>query len=160
MSASTETVEWYGERFHVAERVGMMPMMRYAAFTKRQMQRQRNGHEPTGEDEIEALASSYELLERCLHPNDWERFEEHASAVGADLEELMEFVGQVMVVVANRPTGRSSDSSDGPRTIEPSSPDASSSPDTGAENVVAMFNDRGRADLALLVRRRQESLTG
>lgn len=154
----TETVEFHGQQFHVAERVGMIPMMRFASFTKRQMRRLADGHEPTGDDEIESLAAAYELLEQCVHPVDWERFVDHASAEHLDMEELMEFVGTVMAVVAARPTGRSSDSSDGPRTIEPSSTADSSSPATGPERVIARLNAQGRPDLALMVRGRQESL--
>lgn len=152
----TELVPFQGVEFHIAERVGLMPMMRYAAFSKRQLQLIASGKEPTGEDEIESLTATYELLEQCLHPLDWARFQEHASVVGADMDELMKFVGTVMATVAQRPTGRSSDSSDGPRVIEPSSTVVSSSPGT----VVDMFNDKGRPDLALIVRKRQESLTG
>ena len=154
----TETVDFHGESFHVAERVGMLPMMRFAAFTKRQMRQLADGHDLTGEDEIASLAAAYDLLEQCLHPLDWERFADHATAVHADMDELMAFVGEVMSVVSARPTGRSSDSSAGPRTIEPSSTGDSSSPATGPDRVIARLNEKGRPDLALMVRRRQESL--
>lgn len=155
---TTEVIEFHGQGFHLAERVGLMPMMKFAVFAKRQLRDQAAGKEPTGDDEIESLAASYELLEQCLHPNDWDRFVDHATAVHADMDELMEFVGDAMAVVSARPTGRSSDSSDGPQTIEPSSTAVSSSPATGPAKVITLLNDRGRPDLALMVRRRQESL--
>jgi hypothetical protein len=150
----TETLEFQGERFHIAERVGLMPMMRFAVFAKKQMRQQAEGHESTGEDEIESLAAAYQLLEQCLHPVDWERFVDHATLVHADMDEMMEFVGEVMAVVASRPTGRSADSSDGPQITEPSLPAVSSS-----DRVIHRLNDKGRGDLALLVRKRQESLS-
>ena len=145
---STESVEFFGESFHVAERVGLMPLMRFATAAQ------------SGIDanEMEALAAMHGLLQQCIHPADLRRFERHASEAHADGDELMEFVAKVMAVVGARPTGRSSDSSDGPRVIEPSSTIVSSSPDTGPARVIQMFNEQGRPDLALLVRRRQESL--
>lgn len=144
----TETVTFQGAEFHVAERVGLMPMMRFALVAQ------------SGVDanEMEGLAAMYELLQQCIHEDDWKRFERHATDSRASGDELMELVGEVMTVVAARPTGRSSDSSAGPRVIEPSSTVDSSAPGTG--RVIDMFNQKGRPDLALLVRRRQESLTG
>ena len=153
----TETVEFCGTEFHVSERVGLMPMMRYARVVKRAMQREKSGAAGDGSDEIELFDATLSLLEQCVHPDDWDRFERVTTEQGADLDQYMEFSGQVMAVVAARPTGRSTDSSDGPRTIEPSSTVVSYSP--GTESVVRRFNENGRPDLALLVRRRQESLS-
>jgi hypothetical protein len=140
----TATVDFFGKDFRVAERVGLMPMMRFAVLAK------------TGIDanEMEALAAMHDLLKNCIDDDDWPRFEQHASEKRADGDDLMEVVGKVMVALADRPTGRSSDSSDGPRIIEPSSTDDSSSP------VIHRLNDKGRPDLALMVRKREESLAG
>lgn len=144
---STGTFECHGQDFHLPERVGLMPMMKFAVLAKQ------------GEsvDEMEGLAATYELLRQCIHPSDWVRFEQHVTDQRLDHDELLEVVGKVMVALTDRPTGRSSDSSAGPRTIEPSSTDDSSSP--AAEAVIHRFNEAGRPDLALVVRKRQESLT-
>ncbi len=144
---TTETVEFLGERFHVAERVGLMPMMTFAKVAQ----------SGVDTDSIAGLAAMHDLLEEALHPDEWDRFQNHARKERASGEELMAVVGEVAVIVAARPTGRSSDSSAGPRTIEPSSTEGSSSPGTG--RVIDRFNQGGRPDLALLVRKREESLT-
>lgn len=139
----SDTVDFFGADFRVAERVGLMPMMRFAVLAK------------TGVDanEMEALAAMHDLLKNCLADDEWDRFERHATDHRADGDDLMEVVGKVMAALADRPTKRSSDSSDGPRVIEPSSTDDSSS------RVVERLNEQGRPDLALIVRRREEFLS-
>ena len=149
----SDTVEFCGEVFQVGERVGVMQLMRYARVVKRVQERQRSGAKTTGVDEMEALDATLSLLEQCVHPDDWDRFERVTTEQGVDSEGYMTFAGQVMSLLAGRPTGRSSDSSGGPQTIEPSSTADSSSP------VISRLNDQGRPDLALLVRKRQESLS-
>ena len=153
----TDTVEFLGAEFRVNGRVGVMPMMRYARVAKRQMERQRNGGESDGTDEVEIFDATLSLLEQCVHPEDWSRFERHSETEGASHEELMEFAGKVMARLVDRPTTRPSDSSGGPQTTEPSSTGGSSSP---AGRVIDRLNEKGRPDLALLVRRREESLAG
>lgn len=142
----TETVTFLGEEFRIADRVSRLAIMRFARLAK--------------QDEVpeqDALAAMYDLLKQCIHPDEWSRFEGHADEQRADEDDLMRVVQETVALVADRPTSRSSDSSGGPRTIEPSSPDDSSS--TGADAVIHRFNENGRPDLALLVRKRQESLT-
>lgn len=145
----TETVEWLGEEFHVAERVSSLTVMRFAKIAKSNID----------VAQMEGLAAMYDLLEQCVHPDDWDRFEAHADAQRADGEELLGVVKKVFAVIASRPTRRSSDSSGGPRTIEPSSTADSFSPDTGPARAITRLNAQGRPDLALVVRRRQESLS-
>lgn len=137
------TVDFLGEQFKVADKVGALPLMRFAKVAR------------AGVDagELEGLAAMYDLLGQVIHPDDWSRFEDHADKEHADGDQLLALVQEVFALMAARPTGRSSDSSDGPQTIEPSSTDDSSSP------VISRMNERGRPDLALLVRKRQESLT-
>lgn len=136
-------VDFLGEQFKVADKVGALPLMRFAKVAR------------AGVDasELEGLAAMYDLLGQVIHPDDWSRFEDHADRVHADGDQLLGLVQEVFALMAARPTGRSSDSSDGPQTIEPSSTGDSSSP------VISRLNDQGRPDLALLVRRHQESLT-
>ena len=140
----TETVEFHGATFHVAEKVGLMPLMRFAKVA-------RSGVDA---NELEGLAAMYDILQQAIHPDDWARFEQHANDTRVDGDDLMRMVSEVMAVIGARPTGRSSVSSDGPQIIEPRSTDVSSSP---AGRVIDRFNSEGRPDLALLVRRREES---
>lgn len=139
----SDTVEFLGESFRVADRVGALPIMRFAKAAK------------SGADanDMDGLVALYDLLAQVIDPADWPRFEAHADAQHADGADLLKVVQEALALVAGRPTGRSSDSSGGPRIIEPSSTDGSSSP------VIHRFNQQGRPDLALLVRKRQESLS-
>lgn len=141
-------IDFEGETFRVADKVGLMPLMRFATIA-------RSGVDA---NELEGLAAMYDLLEQCIHPDDWARFTDHATKVRASGDDLNDVVARAMAEVAKRPTGRPSVSSDGPRAIEPSSTVDSSSP--GTARVIDMFNEQGRPDLALMVRKRQESLTG
>lgn len=139
----SDTVELLGERFEVAESVGAFPLMRFAKAATA-----RGGT-------MARFAALYDLLEQCIAPTDWDRFQKHGAAVRADEDQLLGVVRSVFEVIGGRPTGRSTDSSDGPQIIEPSSTPGSSS----AERVIARHNEAGRPDLALFVRKRQESLT-
>lgn len=142
------TVELCGESFRVAERISSLAVMRFAKLAK----------QGVDADTMAGAAALYEVLEQCIDPADWSRFEEVADRERVGGDELLGVVRAAFAEVAGRPTSRPSDSSDGPRIIEPSSTAGSSSPDTA--QVIGMFNERGRGDLALLVRRRQESLAG
>lgn len=144
---TTGTVPIRGKDFHVAERVGLLPMMKFAVLAK----------QGVDANEMEGLAATYELLQQCIHPAEWGRFERHATDERMDGDELMEeVVAPVMALLTARPSGRPSDSSDGPQTIEPYSTDGSSS---AADAVIQRYNAKGRPDLALMVYKRQQSLT-
>lgn len=149
MTDAAETVDFEGKPFHVAERVGVMALMRFAKLAQ-------TGAKPLS---MVALAAQYDLLEQCIHPDDWAAFQTHAETVRADGQQLFGVVKDVFGVLADRPTGPQSDSSSGLRTTEPSSTGDSSSPATGPQRVIQRLNDQGRPDLALVVRRREESLT-
>lgn len=143
------TVEFCGEQLKLADKVGMMPIMRLA----RVQQRLAGKAEHTNAEAAEVMVAMLDVVEQCLADEEHARFEHLATVNRVGTSEIEAFLGVVMQAVADRPTGRSSDSSDGPRTIEPSSTDDSSSP------VIARLNAQGRPDLALLVRKRQESLS-
>ncbi len=145
MTAPIGSIEWLGESFQVVK-PGSLPLMRFAKIAKAGV----DG------DTLDGLAAMYGMLEQCIHEDDFPRFEAHADDRRADGDELMEAVKDTFRVLSDRPTGRSSDSSDGPRTIEPNSTAVSSLPDTGPERVISRLNEQGRPDLALLIRRRQE----
>lgn len=116
-------------------------------------------------EERAAFAAIYNLIEDLVHPDDWGRFRKHARAVRASGDELMfEFARPATQAVVDRPSKRSSDSSDGPQRTEPSSTAVSSEPATpqikSPFEVIEDLNRKGRPDLALVVRRRQEYLAG
>lgn len=140
-------VELLGKAFTVADEVGTMPLMRFARLAE----------DGLDADEMEGLAAVYDLLEQCLDPADWTAFQRHATKTRANTEVLMEFVAEVLAMVGERPTERSSDSSDGPPATEPSSEVVSFS--QGAQRQIDRLNAEGRPDLALAIRKRQESLT-
>lgn len=142
-----DRVDFMGASFRVADEIGRMPLLKFGKIASQDLD----------ELDMSALAAVYDLLEQCIDPADWPRFENHATKTRADEEQLLEVVGKVLVIVDGRPTRRSSDSSDGPRTIEPSSTDASSSQAT-ALRVIEDLNNQGRPDLALFVRKRQRDL--
>jgi uncharacterized protein with von Willebrand factor type A (vWA) domain len=131
----SDPLEVFGESFDVAERIGLMPMMRFAKAAK------------SGLDsaDMDGLAAMYDLLEQCIAEKDWARFERAADRARADGDELMGVVTKVMELLAERPTPRSSDSSDGPSIIEPTSTVA------GSSSVIDRLEKQGRPDLALLV---------
>ncbi len=134
-------VEFLGERFRTAERIGLMPMMRFAKVAKAGVD----------SNDLDGLAAMYDLLEQCIADDEWGRFQAHADRKRADGDELMKVVAEVFEVLSARPTSRPSDSSAGPSTTAPNSTDASSS------RVIAELEANGRPDLALIVTQAQEA---
>ena len=139
MPDPADLVEFYGEKFTMADRIGLMPLMRFAKFAK------------AGVDsaDMAGLAAMYDLLEQCIDPADWERFEACADKHRADGEELLEVVTAVIERLTDRPTTRPSTSSDGPQTTGTSSTASSSS---DASRLLP-----GRPDLQLFVVQAQEA---
>jgi hypothetical protein len=150
---TAETVEFLGRRFRVADRVGLMPIMRFAKAAKA----------GTDSNDMDGISAMFDLLRQCIADEDWPAFEAHADATRADGEELMGVVVAAMSLVQARPTKPRSTSSGGPRTTNANSSDGSSSPEQvdpptpgpaaagGAQAVVERLQDRGRPDLALIV---------
>jgi hypothetical protein len=134
-------VEFAGERFATADKIGLMPLMRFAKVAKA----------GTDSGDMEGLAALYDLLQQCVAPEDWARFEAAADRSRADGEELMKVMSDVMEVMAKRPTSRPSDSSAGPTITPPSSEGDSSS------RVARRLEQEGRPDLALVVELAAES---
>ena len=136
-------VTFCDEQFGVADKIGLMPLMRFAKVAK------------SGADsaDMEALAVMLDLLEQCIAPADWQRFQDTADKNRADGDELLKVVSDVFEVLAERPTSRPSDSSAGPSTTAPNSTAGSYSP------AKARLEDKGRPDLALMVLTAQEQQT-
>jgi hypothetical protein len=132
-------IEVFGETFEIAERIGLMPMMRFAKAAKSGLD----------SSDMDGLAAMYDLLGQCIAEKDWPRFEAAADRARADGDELMGVVTRVFEVLSERPTRRPSDSSDGPSTIEPTS--------TGDSSSRVLARLEGRPDLQLMVMQAQEA---
>lgn len=116
-NAEPDQFKFYGELFTVADQVGAMPLLRFAAVADSGAQA----------DELAGLAAMHELLRDCLAPGDWPRFQKVAADHKADAEELMQVCGAVYQAITGRPTQRPSASADGSSTTTASSRAPSSS---------------------------------
>jgi len=165
------TVEFMGEEFAIADKIGLMPLMRFAHAAK------------SGLDsaDLEGMAAMYDMLRQCIadepafvfqgrqitraEVNDlppeavdqvkvfggWDEFEAHATKQRADdAAELFGVVQKVMSILSERPTSRPSDSSAGPQQTAPTSAE-----DSSALEVVRDLKSQGRPDLAMAVLRQQ-----
>lgn len=130
-----------GESFRLADKIGLMPLMRFAHVSRRGVD----------SNDMEGLAAIYDLLKQCVADEDWDRFEDHATTTRADGDDLLEVVSQAVQAIAERPTQEPSDSSDGPTRTSGSSAGGSSS------RVIARLEERGRPDLAVIVDQAQRS---
>lgn len=106
-----DTFDYYGETFTVRDRVGIMPLLKFAVVAQ------------TGVDssEMEALAAMHSLVMACIVTSDVPRFEKVATEHDADTEELMDICKALYQAVTARPTGQPSDSADGSQTTTTSS---------------------------------------
>jgi len=148
------TVELRGKRFAVREQgVSLLALMKFATIAKRGQT----------SDDMEGLAALYALLRTCIADSDWSAFEDHANDVGAQGEDLMHVVTDAVQVAAARPTQLPPGSPDGRSTTAPSSAGTSSAPGSsvrqGDPRVQADLEQRGRPDLALVVKRAGEAST-
>ncbi len=141
---SERTVEFMGRRFRIAEKIGLMPLLKFSAFSDVSVQDPR------------ALGALYAMLRDCIHPGhpgcgkcedckngadqacaeydpgDWHAFEDHAMETKADADELMDVVTKVIELIAARPTGPPPPSSPGRRSTRDTSMARSSARRGGA----------------------------
>lgn len=129
-------VEFHGENLRLADRIALMALMRFAKIAQA----------GTDSDDMDGLVAMYDLLEQCVHPDDWPRFEALATKHRDQADELLTVIQSAITAIAARPTGPPSASSDGPAPISGSSTGGSSSP------VVSRLEREGRLSLAYLVR--------
>lgn len=111
-----ETVEFMGKPFRIAEKVGLMPLLKFSAAVDFDISDPR------------ALAAMYAMLRDCIYEGtpacgqctackedresacqafdagDWKAFEDHAVATKADADELMDVLTKVMEIITGRPT--------------------------------------------------------
>lgn len=130
---TTNTIDFKGETFRTADRIGLMPLMKFAHVAE----------DGVSSSDMAGLAAMYDLLGDCLHPEDWGRFQAVAVREKADGDDLLAVVTKVVEQMTARPTGPPSDSSDGQPPAGPSSPGDSFSQ--------AMEHLGGRPDLASIV---------
>jgi hypothetical protein len=131
-------VELLGRHFRVAEKVGLMPLLKFASASE------------MSTDDPRALAAVYSMLKDCIYEGspgcgecadckadreescksydkgDWGDFETHAIETKADAEELLDVVTSVLEIVSGRPTQPPSGSSAGRRTTRVASTGTSS----------------------------------
>ncbi|WP_328344785.1 hypothetical protein [Micromonospora sp. NBC_00421] len=114
-----QKVTFMGEDYRIADRVGLMPLMRFAVAARSGME----------SDDMEALAAMYSLIKDCIDAPEWARFERDATDKKADQDDLLKVVTDVIQVLTARPTQRPADSSAGPQPTSPTS--KGNSPSTG-----------------------------
>jgi hypothetical protein len=133
------TIEFLGKRFRVADKIGLMPLLKFSA------------HADMSTTDPRALGAMYAMLRDCIHggspgcgtcpacqdddeercksydPGDWKKFEEHAIEVKAEADELLDVIARTIEVISGRPTEPRSGSSPGRRGISAGSTARSSS---------------------------------
>ncbi len=143
-------VEFLGEKFRLADRVGIMPLVHFGFASKKGLD----------SDDMEGLAAMYSLIRSVIHrpplmddngnqvrdengkrlrdESEWYRFTEHAEDELADGEDVMGFVNKAMEIMSARPRKPREDSSPSSRTTSETSKHALFSPDTvpGADGLI------------------------
>lgn len=131
-------VELLGKQFRIAEKVGLMPLLKFASASDMTT------------DDPRALSAVYSLLRDCVYEGtpgcgecascttdneaacpsydkgDWAAFEQHAMDTKADADELLAVITQVLEIVSGRPTKQPAGSSAGRRTTRRNSTGSSS----------------------------------
>lgn len=130
------TAVFMGDSFNVQDEISAIAMGDFAVAAA----------STEGEDKnsLPAMAAMMGLLEDCVMPEEWQRFRKVAKAKRAGFDDLMKFVGEIMVASAERPTGQPSDSTDGLPTTELKSVSSS------ADKVTQAFPGRPDKQLAVL----------
>jgi hypothetical protein len=120
-------VELLGRQFRIAEKIGLMPLLKFASASS------------MSTEDPRALAAVYSMLKDCIYEGspgcgkceactagnesacksydkgDWQDFEDHAMVTKADADELLTVITQVLEVVSGRPTKQPGGSSPGQR---------------------------------------------
>lgn len=129
---SSGKVELLGKQFRVAEKVGLMPLLKFASASD------------MSTEDPRALSAVYMMLRDCIYEGapgcgecekcapadgsdgdetacklfdkgDWAAFENHATETKADADELLTVITQVLEIVSGRPTKPPAGSSAGRR---------------------------------------------
>lgn len=97
----TEVFDFFKDKFHVAEELGALPSLMWAAASDKD------------EDDPQAFSAVYAMLEDVIHPADWKRFLQHGLKNKAKIPHLMEAVDKAMEVITGNPTEEDTGSSGG-----------------------------------------------
>ena len=89
-----ETIEFFGTKYRVAPKVGLMPMLKFAHAANK----------GTESGDMEGMAAMYDMLRACIWKEDWDAFEQAATDNNADDTDLLDVVTRVTEIVAARPT--------------------------------------------------------
>ncbi len=114
------TITFNDREFHVADRYGMMPLLRFAHLATRGV----------GIQDAAGFAAMYDLIRMVIAEDEWDAFCAHATETRASEEDLFAVSRQAIAVITARPTSRPSDSPDGPSSTPTNSPANSSSPES------------------------------
>lgn len=115
------SIPFMGKDFHIASKVGLMPLMEFAYYA--------NSGADTGD--MGSLVAIYEMLKDCIVPDEWMDFVAHAKKMKADAEDLMPVVQRTIELLTARPTQQDSDSSQQSSTTSESLMDNSSGQASG-----------------------------
>jgi hypothetical protein len=78
-------VKFGGETFRTADQVAYIAVLKFAHLAK-------SGLDTS---DLDGLSAMYDLLEQCLHEDDWQRFQTAALRTKASGDELLNFVADV-----------------------------------------------------------------
>lgn len=106
------TFTFHGAKFTLADRMGGLPVMRYAHAANAELD---------GGSAVRRLATFYDFIRAGIVDGDWPRFEAAAVRVRAEEDELVDVAAAIYAHFAGRPTVRPSASPDGPQTTSVSS---------------------------------------
>ncbi len=95
--------EFMGKKFRLADKVGLMPLMRFAHMASSGMN--------TDDDYMAAMSAIYEMIRDVIHEPQWMEFQQHATATKAGEEDLLAVVHRAIEIMTARPTKSDSDSS-------------------------------------------------
>lgn len=124
----SNSLEFKGRRFRLAESIGLMPLLKFAHAAKSGLT----------SDDMEGLSAMYLLIRSCIDrrpdgddgPSEWDRFEQYAIDTDADGEELSGMINRAVQVISARPSKRPGDSSPSSTPKSESGKASSSSPVT------------------------------
>jgi hypothetical protein len=133
-------IEFYGEKFRLADRVGLMPLVKFGHAANKGLD----------SDDMEGLSAMYSMIRSVIHrppvydehgarkvdengktlrdEGEWQRFQALAEDELAEGEDIMAFVNRAMEVMAARPRRPREISSGGSRPTSVNSKADSSSP--------------------------------
>lgn len=133
----TNSLEFMGRRFRLAESIGLMPLLKFAHAAKQGL----------SSDDMEGLSAMYLLIRSCVDrtkpdentPSQWDLFEQYAIDVNADGDDLSGMINKAVQVISARPPKRRGDSSPSSTPTSENGKASSSSP--GTRRVPPGFED-------------------